>query len=176
MTKKNQMRSTLSVLHKRLHEIEQQLDEAFNLPHNSSSRHSYSEEIHQKIIFLNNFLSAEIKSSPEKIYLLQDFDRRLEDLTHRFNEWNRVEFDCDSTVVEQSDSGSTGSMCSHHKNEVVGDFEEEGDGKKRVSVFKCFGVWSFGVVVGMVVMGFVMVRYFGCFHFVKHTTSVLTPT
>ncbi|KAL6972547.1 hypothetical protein U1Q18_002849 [Sarracenia purpurea var. burkii] len=190
------MTKRYATLQRKLEELESSVAEVTALPAETPCHHLLSESIEQRLLFLNNLLSAEMASHPSKPHHLDHIAQKLAYLESVFRHWDDHQTDsaaAEADALGPFDVASTCSCTESCLNDDGEDFDvfedlpavEENapiesvrDGKReegRDRMWAYFRVWGSGVVLGAVLMGFVMVRFSGCFRYTEYE-GCLIPT
>ncbi|KAK8598837.1 hypothetical protein V6N13_076783 [Hibiscus sabdariffa] len=112
------MTKRYTTLQKKLKELESQLNQALSLPLETTSHQSFSQDIQQRFLFLNNLLSAEVSSGPRNPFHLQHIAKRVLELEAAFKEWDSFQSSAPDHVEE-------GSACSCTESCLNDDGESE---------------------------------------------------
>ncbi|KAK8658863.1 hypothetical protein V6N13_029082 [Hibiscus sabdariffa] len=91
-----------TILQKKLKELESILNQALSLPLETASHQSFSQDIQQRFLFLNNLLSAEVSSGPRNPFHLQHIAKRVLELEAAFKEWDSFQ----SSALDHVEKGS----------------------------------------------------------------------
>lgn len=186
------------ILHKKLQECEAKLNEILETPYQEFYSDDQVQDIQKSLGFLKNFLSAEITSSPPIPHQLQQIANRISDLETNFRNWN--DFRATTAMhncIERSSTCSCTESCLNDDGEasppqvqenVVEDEkappEKEGikveewreDLKKEEKRGgRIFGTMAGGMLIGMALMGFVMVKFCACFPCAETSTPMCLP-
>ncbi|KDP22421.1 hypothetical protein JCGZ_26252 [Jatropha curcas] len=176
-----------SILQKRVQELESYLNRLFSLPLDSDNPYheEYTQDFDQKLDFLKTLLSTEIVSSPEKPqYHLQHIGQRVSELETAFRKWNEYktpphvhEETASTCLCNESCLNNTDGEVEQENIVVEGLIEEKApvENERSVNVWWVCGSLGGGVVIGMLFMGFVMLKFCGCFSH-GQSTMCLTPT
>lgn len=154
-------RRSASLLHKKLSELESELVEAFRLPPQSASDQKFSRRLQKRFDYINNLLSAEVASTPEKPDQLDEIEEKLAGLDAAFRCWT----DYRTYALNMFHDDALVSVCSHcmdHHDAPVSDdgpdsprlaADHFADGNKGEESGRSWGKWCgafwSGVIVGV---------------------------
>ncbi|KAF8008672.1 hypothetical protein BT93_K2361 [Corymbia citriodora subsp. variegata] len=114
------------MLQRKLEDTESELKTVFSLPASETpSRQFLSECIRQRLLFLNNLLSAEFASNPKQPQHLCHVARRLTDLEATFRAWDNDE--------DEAGPAEDASVCSCTESCLRDDGSEGGEDTKEDS-------------------------------------------
>ncbi|KAL4347851.1 hypothetical protein GQ457_17G019290 [Hibiscus cannabinus] len=108
-----------TILQKKLKELESILNQALSLPLETASHQSFSEDIQQRFLFLNNLLSAEVSSGPRNPFHLQHIAKRVLELEAAFKEWDSFQSSAPDHVEKGSACSCTESCLNDDDGETV---------------------------------------------------------
>ncbi|KAI6672234.1 hypothetical protein NL676_000140 [Syzygium grande] len=99
------------MLQRKLEDTESELRSVFSLPASATpSRQFLSQCIRQRLLFLNNLLSAEFASDPKQPQHLRHVARRLANLEAAFHAWDQDE--AEAGREDEADCAEDASVCS----------------------------------------------------------------
>lgn len=155
-------RRSANLLHKKLSALESELVEAFRLPPHSASDQKISRRLQKRFDYINNLLSAEVSSTPEKPDQLDEIGEKIAGLEAAFRCWS----DYRTCALNMYHDDAPVSVCSHcmdHDDDApvsddvdgpdsprqAADRFHEGEESGRSWGKLCGAFWS-GVLVGVV--------------------------